>query len=142
MAKRALFNASSAYVLGNIGMELTVLNFRNVEGLPVGAETSVDEDVYIRNAVPAFLALNAQGYRSRSREHVVGQLANQQNLPPNIPGNIMSFGLENPVDFLERGINPFCMWQVSLIVYLLISKNLCFSEYTKHYVDAASGNGG
>lgn len=106
MAKRALFNASSAYVLSDIRRELTSLNFRNVEGMPGGAETSVDEDVYIQNALPFFLALNAQGYRSGIREHAVGQLANKQNLPPNIPGIIQSFGLEDPVDFLKRSINP------------------------------------
>ena len=106
MAKRALFNSSSAYILGNIRAELTTLNFRNVEQMPAGAETTADTDVYIRNAVPRFLALNAEGYRSGIREHVVGQLATMKNLPPNIPSHIQSFGLENPVEFMQRRINP------------------------------------
>lgn len=106
MAKRSLFNASSAYILGNIRDELTTANFRRVERMPAEAESTVNEDVHIRNAVPSFLALNAQGYRSGVREHVLGQLANMKNLPPNIPSHIQSFGLENPVDFLQRRINP------------------------------------
>ena len=106
MAKRALFNSSSAYTLGNIRAELTTLNFRNVEAMPAEAETTAVQDVYVRNAVPSFLALNAQEYRSGVREHVLGQLANMKNLPPNIPSHIQSFGLENPVDFVQRRINP------------------------------------
>ena len=56
-------------------------------------------------ALEPYIELSAQKYNSASRQHIIKRLANRHNFPPNIPGQIESFGLEAAVDFMQKGIN-------------------------------------
>lgn len=53
-----------------------------------------------------YLYQNLQIYKNHMFPQVVRQMARAKGLPPNVPDEIISHGIQRPVDFFQMGIEP------------------------------------